>query len=83
VPQKDKKLFKKLGIWPTTMILSFFNNTEIVDVLRRVNKEAHFICKRAYSARKVALKKINLQSVKFFERAEEICITTNCLTFFD
>ena len=65
------------------MILSFFNNTEIVDVLRRVNKEAHFICKRAYSARKVALKKINLQSVKFFERAEEICITTNCLTFFD
>jgi hypothetical protein len=65
------------------MILSFFTNSEIIDVLRRVNKEAHFICKRAYAARKVVLKKINLQSVKFFERAEEISITMNCLSFFD
>lgn len=83
IPHQKKKLFNKLGIWPSVTIISYFSNTEIIDVLRRVNKEAHFICKRAYAARKVALKKINLQSVKFFERAEEIAITTNCLGFFN
>lgn len=41
------------------------------------------LCKRAYSARRVSLHKINLKSVKFFVRAEEIKITRDSLSFFD
>ena len=68
--------------WPTICILSFFTQEEIIESLRRVNKEALVLCKRAFAARRVSLHKINLKSVKFFERAEEIKITEGSLPFF-
>ena len=55
---------------------------EILETLRRINKEALILCKKAYSARKVSLDKINLKTVKFFIRAEQIKITYNSLPFF-
>lgn len=50
--------------------------------MRRINKEALVLCKKAFAARKVTLHKINLKTVKFFERAEEIKLARDSLTFF-
>jgi len=50
--------------------------------MRRVNKQALFLCKRAYAPKRVQLHKINLGTVKFFERAEEIKIIKDSLSFF-
>jgi hypothetical protein len=47
-----------------------------------VNKQALFLCKRAYAPKRVNLHKINLGTVKFFERSEEIKMTKDSLTFF-
>ena len=55
---------------------------EILETFRRIDKEALILCKKAYSARKVSLDKINLKTVKFFIRAEQIKITYNSLPFF-
>jgi hypothetical protein len=63
--------------------LSFFTQEEIIETLRRVNKEALVLCKRAYAPKRVALHKINLGTVKFFERTEEIKITKDSLQFFN
>ena len=82
VPNKDKRLFKNLGIGPSLMILSYFTPEEIVMNLRRVNKEALVLCKRVFTTKIVKLEKINLMSVKFFERAEEIRISKESLNFF-
>jgi hypothetical protein len=70
-------------VWPTICILSFFTQQEIIDTLRRVNKEALVLCKRAYSPKRVHLHKITLETVKFFERTEEIKITNDSLAFFN
>jgi hypothetical protein len=50
--------------------------------LRRVNKEALVLCKRVFKTKIVQLEKISLKSVKFFERAEEIRISKESLSFF-
>jgi hypothetical protein len=82
IKNKTRTIFKSLGVWPTTYVLSYFSNVDIIETLRRVNKEAWFACKKAYSARGVLLHKISLKSVKFFERAEEITINKDSLDFF-
>lgn len=82
VSHSQKRIFNNLGIWPTICILSFFTQEEIIESLRRVNKEALVLCKRAFAARRVSLHKINLKTVKFFERAEEIKLTEGSLPFF-
>jgi hypothetical protein len=71
-----------LGIWPSICILQFFTQEEIIETMRRVNKQALFLCKRAYAPKRVQLHKINLGTVKFFERAEEIKIIKDSLSFF-
>lgn len=81
--KENKKLFNNLGLGPSLTILAFFTPEEIVMNLRRVNKEALVLCKRVYATRVVQLEKINLKSVKFFERAEEIRISKESLQFFD
>ena len=63
--QERRSLFKNLGIWPTTVILSYFSPQEIAE-LGRVNKEARYITKKVCGTRKVELCKINLRLVKFF-----------------
>jgi len=78
---KEKRLFKNFGIWPTTSVLAFFTPAEIIDI-SRVNKEAHYISKKVYGMRKVALERINIRSVKFFKRAEKINISKDSLGFF-
>ena len=78
---KRKILFDNLGIWPTTTILSFFSPQEIIE-MSRINKEAHFISKKVYAARKVGLERINMRSVKFFQRTDKIKITKDSLSFF-
>jgi hypothetical protein len=83
VPLNEKRIFHHLGVWPTTCILSFFTQNEILETLRRVNKEALILCKKAYAARRVSLHRISLKTVKFFERAEEIKITKDSLSFFN
>ena len=40
------------------------------------------LCKRIFKTKIVQLEKINLKSVKFFERAEEIRISKESLNFF-
>lgn len=50
--------------------------------MRRINKQALFLCKRAYAPKRVQLHKVNLGTVKFFERAEEIKIIKDSLPFF-
>ncbi len=50
--------------------------------MRRINKQALFLCKRAYAPKRVQLHKINLGTVKFFERTEEIKIIKDSLNFF-
>ena len=82
IHQKDRRLFKNLGIGASLEILSFFTPEEIVLNLRRVNREALFLCKRIYQTKTVQLEKISLKSVKFFERAAEIKITKETLNFF-
>ena len=83
VAKKDRRLFKNLGIGASLTILSFFTPEEIVLSLRRVNKEALVICKRVYATKVVQLEKVTLRSVKFFERAGEIRISKESLSFFD
>lgn len=83
VPHNEKRIFHHLGVWPTTCILSYFTQEEIIETLRRINKEALVLCKKAFAARRVTLHKINLKTVKFFERAEEIKITKDSLAFFN
>lgn len=78
---KKKSLFKNLGIWPTTIILSYFTPNEIIEI-SRVNKEAHFISKKVFGTRKIDLERINIRSVKFFKRAEKIKIGKDSLGFF-
>ena len=51
--------------------------------MRRVNKEALVLCKRVFATKIVQLEKINLKTVKFFERAEEIRISKESLGFFN
>jgi len=80
-PNDPKSLFKNFGIWPTTVIMSYFSPTEVIE-LGRVNREARYISKKVYQARTVNLERINIKSVKFFERAEEIRITQDSLVFF-
>ena len=82
VPHSEKRLFHHLGVWPSICILSFFTQEEIIETLRRVNKEALVLCKRAYAPKRVALHRINLESVKFFERTEEIKVSKDSLVFF-
>ena len=82
VPYNQRRLFKNLGVGPSLVILSYFSPEEMMINLRRVNKEALALCKRIYSARVVPLEKITLRSVKFFERAQEIRISKESLTFF-
>jgi hypothetical protein len=62
-------------------VLSYFTPNEVIE-LGRVNREARYISKKVFKARKVFLEKINIKSVKFFERAEEIRITQDSLSFF-
>ena len=81
-PNGPKRLFHHLGVWPTICILSFFTQEEIIESLRRVNREALGLCKRAYAPKRVALHRINMETVKFFERAEELKITKDSLVFF-
>lgn len=81
--QKGKRLlFKNLSIWVSAYILSFLNNSEILK-FRTVNKEARFVCQKAYSVRTIDLHKINLETVKFFERAQLMNITEESLKLFD
>jgi hypothetical protein len=61
--------------------LSYFTPNEVIE-LGRVNREARYISKKVFSARTVHLERINIKSVKFFERAEEIRITQDSLVFF-
>jgi len=82
VPYSEKRLFKDLGVWPSICILSFFTQNEIIETLRRVNHQAWQLCRRAYAPKQVALHKINLGTVKFFERAQEIVIKKESLAFF-
>ena len=81
-PQGPKRLFKDLGIWPSVCILQYFTSEEIIETIRRVNKQALFLCRKTYAPKGVFLHKINLGTVKFFERAEEIKITKDSLSFF-
>jgi len=53
-------------------VLSYFTPEEILETLRRINKEAHFVSRRAYTARRVNLAQISIKTVKFFQRTEEI-----------
>jgi len=76
-----RSLFKNFGIWPTTVIMSYFSPSEVIE-LGRVNREARYISKKVFGARIVNLERINIKSVKFFERAEEIRITQDSLVFF-
>jgi hypothetical protein len=69
-----RSLFKNFGIWPTTIILSYFTPLEVIE-LSRVNKEAHYISKKVFETRKVELHKISLRLVKFFHRAHMIRIS--------
>lgn len=78
---KKKRLFKNLGIWPTTTILSFFSPNEIIDI-SRVNKEAYFITRKVFGTRSIDLEKINIRTVKLFRRAEKLKITKDSLSFF-
>ena len=82
VARGERRLFKNLGIGPSLTILSFFTPEEIVMNLRRVNKEALVLCRRVFKTKIVQLEKVNLKSVKFFERAEEIRISKESLKFF-
>ena len=50
--------------------------------MRRINRQSLLLCKRAYAPKKVQLHKINLGTVKFFERTEEIKLTMESLGFF-
>ncbi len=79
---KEKRLFKDLGVWPSICILSFFSQNEIIETLRRVNHQALQLCKRAYTPKRLLLHKINLGTVKFFERTQELKITKDSLGFF-
>ena len=79
--KKRKSLFNNLGIWPTTAILEFFTPTEIIEI-SRVNKEAHYISKKIFGMRAVALDKINIRTVMLFRRAEKLIVNNNSLNFF-
>lgn len=76
-----KRLFKNLGIWPTTTILSYFSPNEIIEI-SRVNKEAYFISRKVFGTRKIDLEKITIRTIKLFKRAEKIKITKDSLPFF-
>lgn len=78
----QKRLFCDLGVWPSICILQFFTQEEIIETLRRVNRQALSLCKRAYAPKRVQLHKINLGTVKFFERTEEIKIQKESFGFF-
>jgi hypothetical protein len=69
-------------VWPSICVLQFFTQEEIVETLRRVNRQALQLCKRAYAPKRVLLHRINLGTVKFFERTEEIKILHESLAFF-
>ena len=75
-------MFRDLGVWPSICILQFFTQEELIETLRRVNRQSLSLCQRAYAPKKVLLHKINLGTVKFFERTEEIKITKDSLPFF-
>jgi hypothetical protein len=75
------RLFCNLGIWPSTVILGYFAPSELIE-LSRVNREAHYICKKVFATTKVDLDRINLRLVKFFARVEQIRITQDSLSFF-
>ena len=47
-----------------------------------MNKQSLFLCRRTYAPKRVFLQRINLGTVKFFERAEEIKMTKDSLAFF-
>lgn len=68
-------------MWPSICILTFFSQEEIIN-LRRINRQALQLCKRAYAPKRVQLHRINLGTVKFFERAEELKMTKDSLAFF-
>lgn len=82
IQHSRKSLFKNFGIWPTTIILSFFSPKEVIE-LSRVNKEAHYISKKVFETRKVELHKISLRLVKFFHRANVIRISKDSVQFFE
>jgi len=48
-----------------------------------VNRQALSLCQRAYAPKRVQLHKINLGTVKFFERTEELKINKDSLAFFN
>lgn len=74
ISTSKRSLFKNFGIWPTTVILSYFTPLEVIE-LSRVNKEAHYISKKVFETRKVELHKISLRLVKLFHRAHMIRIS--------
>lgn len=78
----QRSLFSNFGIWPTTIILSYFTPLEVIEI-SRVNKEAHYISKKVFETRKVELHKISLRLVKFFHRAHMIRISKDSVQFFD
>lgn len=82
MPNCKRSIFKNFGIWPTTIILSFFTPQEVIEI-SRVNKEAHYISKKVFETRKVELHKISLRLVKFFHRAHMIRISKDSVQFFD
>lgn len=82
ISTNKRALFKNFGIWPTTIILSYFSPLEVIEI-SRVNKEAHYISKKVFETRKVELQKISLRLVKFFHRAHMIRISKDSVHFFD
>lgn len=82
LPHGQKRLFYNMGVWPSICIITYFTQEEIIETIRRINKQALALCKRTYAPKRVQLHKINLGTVKFFERTEEIKITNDSLGFF-
>lgn len=80
--QKQLKLFQNFGIWPSTVILGYLNQQEIIDI-SRLNKEAHYIAKKVFTTRKINLERINLRLIKFFSRTQKLKITRESLGFFE
>ena len=76
-----KQVFEGLGIWPTAEVLSFFTLNEQIEI-SRVNKEAHYICKKVFAMRLVDLEKVNIRTVKMFRKAEKLRIRHSALEFF-
>lgn len=69
--KQKPKLFKNFGIWPSTVILSYFSPNEVIE-MSRINKEAHYITKKVITTNKIDLERINLRVIKIFSKAQQI-----------